>query len=48
MSDVLLKDSGKHVLRHYAKVANIEQEEKEAPDKFLDSLLLLLSHFNRV
>ena len=43
LSDVFLKDSGKHMPRLYAKVANIEQEEKEAPDKFLHSLLLLLS-----
>ena len=33
---MFLKDSGKHMLRLYAKLANIEQEEKEAPGKFLE------------
>ena len=39
--DVFLKDSGEWVSAktlNYAKLANIEQEEKEAPGKFLDRL----------
>ena len=37
--DVFLKVSNEHMLTlDYAKLANIEQEEKEIPSKFLDRL----------
>ena len=48
MSDVFLKDTGEHVLRlNYAKLANVEQEEKEAPGKFLDRLQEALHRFTK-
>ena len=33
---------------NYAKLANIEQEEKEAPGKFLDRLREVLSRFTEI
>ena len=46
MSDIILKDSGKCMLTlNYAKLANIEQEGKEAPGKFLDRLREALRRF---
>ena len=46
MSDAFLKDSGKCMLTlNYAKLANIEQEEKEASGKFLDRLREALCRF---
>ena len=37
LSDVFLKDSGRHGAKplNYGKLADIEQEEKEDPGKFL-------------
>ena len=43
MSDVFLKDSGND-----AKLANIEQEEKEASGKFLDRLREALCRFTEI
>ena len=49
LSDVFLKDSGKHVLTlNYPKLANTEQEEKEAPGKFLDRLREVLHRFTEI
>ena len=48
MSDVFLKDSGKYILKLYAKLAIIEQEEKEAPCKFLDRLREGLRRFTEI
>ena len=39
MQEVTFKDSSKRTLRlNYAKLADIEQEEKEIPGKFPDRL----------
>ena len=35
---MFLKDTGEYALRLYAKLADIEQAEKETPGKFLDIL----------
>ena len=43
MSDAFLKDSGND-----AKLANIEQEEKEASGKFLDRLREALHRFTEI
>ena len=43
MSDAFLKDSGND-----AKLANIEQEEKEASGKFLDRLREALCRFTEI
>ena len=43
MSDAFLKDSGND-----AKLANIEQEEKETPSKFLDTLKEALYRFTEI
>ena len=48
MSDVFLKNSGKHVLRLYSILANIEQKEKEAPSKFLDRLREAFCRFTEI
>ena len=48
MSDVFLKDSGKHVLSLYDKLANMEQEKKEALAKFLDRLREALHRFTEI
>ena len=45
MSDVFLKDSSKHALRLYTKLADLEQGEKETPGKFLDKLWEALCKF---
>ena len=37
MPDIFLRDSSKYTLRLYAKLADIEQDEKETPGKFLDN-----------
>ena len=49
--DVFLKDSGEWVSAktlNYAKLANIEQEEKETPGKFLDRLWEALHRFTEI
>ena len=43
--DVFLKDSSKHALRLYTKLADLEQGEKETPGKFLDRLWEALCKF---
>ena len=48
MSDEFLKDSGKYILKLYAKLAIIEQEEKGAPGKFLDRLREALCRFTEI
>ena len=48
MSDVFLKDSGRHILSLYGKLADIEQEKKEAPGKFLDRLREALHRFTEI
>ena len=48
LSDVFLKDSGKHVLSLYDKLANMEQEKKEALAKFLDRLREALHRFTEI
>ena len=48
MLDVFLKDSGRHILSLYGKLADIEQEKKEAPGKFLDRLREVLHRFTEI
>ena len=48
MLDVFLKDSGRHILSLYGKLADIEQEEKEAPRKFLNRLRKALRRFTEI
>ena len=54
MPDIFLRDSSEHTPRLYAKLADIEQDEKETPGKFLDnygrlsvSLLMLILKLKR-
>ena len=44
--DVFLKDLGRPL--NYVKLADIEQEEKEAPGKFLDRLREALCRFTEI
>ena len=46
MSDIFLKDSGRPL--NYGKLANTEQEKKEAPGKFLDRLREALGRFTEI
>ena len=46
MLDVFLKDLGRPL--NYVKLADIEQEEKEAPGKFLDTLREALRRFTEI
>ena len=46
MLDVFLRDLGRPL--NYVKLADIEQEEKEAPGKFLDTLREALRRFTEI